>query len=84
MDATLHIIQKSGAVLFLRMFAIGILFTVADCARQAFHRLKSLPHKSHWLASTTSTVPRKPSVSEIVAPAKHGRGRLRSPAGRLH
>jgi hypothetical protein len=29
MDATLHITQKSGAVLFLRMFAIGILFTVA-------------------------------------------------------
>ena len=29
MDATLHNIHKSGTVLFLRMFAIGILFTVA-------------------------------------------------------
>jgi hypothetical protein len=28
MDETFHVIQKSGAVLFLRMFAIGILFTM--------------------------------------------------------
>ena len=54
------------------------------CARQAFHRLKSLPTNRIGSRPPRPPSPPKPSVSEIVAPVIHWRGRLRSSGGRLY